>query len=367
MSVPARAAHGAAPAGPSTAGATAAPATRATTPRPASPTARAATRADVARHAGVSTAVVSYVVNEGPRRVAPETAARVRAAVEALDYSPNVVARALRKGSSEMLGLVVPDITNPFFAELAHAVESAAAEHGFLVTLASSGSRVDLERELVADLSGRNVDGLMISTVLTPETLAALPAPRRPTVLINVHGPFAGYAAVGSDSRQGAYDLVDHLLGTHGHTSVALIMGESTERFPEPRERGFVDAFAAHGLPPGPVVRTEFSRTGGFEAMRRVLAWRHRPDAVFLSSDQQASGAYRAVREAGLECPDDVPLVAYDGTSQSEFSWPPLTVARQRVEAMARAALDAVLDPANAPDHQLLPTDLVVRRSCGCP
>jgi len=327
---------------------------------------RAATRADVARYAGVSTAVVSYVVNEGPRRVAPGTAARVRAAVQALDYSPNVAARALRKGSSEMLGLVVPDITNPFFAELAHAVEGAAAERGFLVTLGSSGSRVDLERELVTDLSGRNVDGLMVSTVLMPEALAAMPAPRRPTVLINVSTPFAGYAAVGSDSRQGAYDLVEHLLDTHGHTSVALVIGESTERLPEPRERGFVDAFAAHGLPPGPVVRTEFSRTGGYEATRQVLAWRHRPDAIFLSSDQQASGAYRAVREAGLECPGDVALVAYDGTTQSEFTWPPLTVSRQQVEVMARTALQAVLDPADAPAHQQLATELVVRRSCGC-
>ncbi|GAA3562335.1 LacI family DNA-binding transcriptional regulator [Microlunatus spumicola] len=359
MSVPARAT--------SPSGSGSRPAARQPAPRAAPPAARAATRADVARHAGVSTAVVSYVVNEGPRRVAPETAARVRAAVEALDYSPNVAARALRMGSSEMLGLVVPDITNLFFAELAHAVESAAAEHGFLVTLASSGSDVDLERELVADLAGRNADGLMVSTVLTPEALTALPAPRRPTVLINVSAPFAGYAAVGSDARQGAYDLVEHLLGTHGHTSVALVIGESTERLPEPRERGFVEAFAAHGLPPGPVVRTAFSRTGGYDAVRRILAWRHRPDAIFLSSDQQASGAYRAVREAGLECPDDVALIAYDGTSQSAFSWPPLTVARQPVEAMARAALQAVLDPVNAPAHQQLPTELVVRRSCGCP
>ena len=327
---------------------------------------RAPTRADVARRAGVSTAVVSYVVNEGPRRVAPETAARVRAAVEELDYSPNVVARALRKGSSDTLGLVVPDLTNPFFAELAHAVEGAAAEQGFLVTVANSGSRVDLERELVAELSGRNVDGLLVSTVTTPEALAALPRPRRPTVLINVSTAFAGYAAVGSDARQGAYDLVDHLISVHGHTSVVLVIGESTERLPEPRERGFADAFRAHGLPPGPVLRTQFSVTGGFEAVRQVLAWRHRPSAVFLSSDQQSTGAYRAVREAGLECPDDIALVAYDGTAQTEFSWPPMTVSHQQVEVMARAALRSVLDPAGASDHQLLATELVVRRSCGC-
>jgi LacI family transcriptional regulator len=328
---------------------------------------RAATRADVARRAGVSTAVVSYVVNDGPRRVSPATAARVRAAVDALQYSPNVAARALRTGSSEMLGLVVPDITNPFFAELAHAVEGAAAEHGFLVTLGSSGAREDVERDLVADLTGRNADGLLVSTVLTPRALGLLPRPQRPTVLLNVSTPFPGYATIGADARQGAYEVVEHLIAVHGHTSVVLVIGESTERLPEPRERGFADAFAAHGLPPGPVVRTGFSRRGGYDSTVQILAWRQRPTAIFLSSDQQAAGAYRALREAGLECPDDVALVSYDGTSEAEFCWPPLTVSRQPVEAMARLAVATVLDLTDPPDHQLLPTELVLRRSCGCP
>jgi len=334
---------------------------------PSTSRARAATRADVARRAGVSTAVVSYVVNEGPRRVAPETAARVRAAVEALNYSPNLAARSLRTGSSQMLGLVVPDITNPFFAELAHAVEGAAAERGLLLTLGSSGAREDVERDLVTELTSRNVDGLLVATVLTPRALGLLLRPQRRTVLVNVSAPYAGYAAIGADARQGAYDVVEHLIGTHGHTSVALVIGESTERLPEPRERGFADAFAAHGLPPGPVVRTSFSREGGYDSTRRILGWRHRPTAVFLSSDQQSVGAYRALREAGLECPDDIALVAYDGTTDSEFCWPPLTVSRQPVDAMARAAVATVLDPDDTPDHQQLATELVLRRSCGCP
>ncbi len=335
-------------------------------PAGTAPVARAATRADVARHAGVSTAVVSYVVNGGPRRVAPGTEARVRAAIASLHYTPNVAARALRKGSSEMVGLVVPDIGNPYFAELARAVELVAAEHGLLVTLASSGSREDVERELMAELSSRNVDGLLVSTVRPPALLPPPPPGHRPTVLVNVSRPYPGYAGVGADSHQGAYDVVDHLIAVHGHTSVALVIGASTERLPEPREGGFADAFAAHGLPPGPVVRTVFSRTGGYEATRQVLSWRHRPSAIFLSSDEQASGAYRAVREAGLECPDDIALVAYDGTSQSEFSWPPLTVSRQPIAAMARAALETVLGLAPGPEHQEFPTELVVRRSCGC-
>ena len=340
-------------------------------PPPASPAVvpaptRAATRADVARYAGVSTAVVSYVVNGGPRRVAPETAARVRAAIEALAYSPNVAARSLRRGSSEMIGLVVPDIANPYFGELARAVEVVAAEHGLLVTLGSSQASEHVERDLMAELWSRNVDGLLVSTVRPPDLLPPPPRGHRPTVLVNASRPYPGYSAIGADSRRGAYEVVDHLIAVHGHTSVALVIGQSTERLPEPREGGFADAFAAHGLPPGPVVRTVFSRTGGYDATRQVLSWRHRPTAVFLSSDEQASGAYRAVREAGLECPDDIALVAYDGTSQSEYCWPPLTVSRQPVTVMARAALETVLGLGPRPVHQEFPTELVVRRSCGC-
>ena len=202
--------------------------------------ARAPTRADVARIAGVSTAVVSYVVNDGPRRVAPETAARVRAAIEMLRYRPNVNARALKKGSTEMLGVVLPDMTNPFFAEYAHALEVAAATHGYVLVIANSGGNEAQESRIVNDLANRQVDGLLISTVLPPTGFQAVAPPDRHTVLINCSTPFAGHVAIGPDSRAGARALVDHLITVHGHQSIALIMGASSEPVPEPRSAGGV-------------------------------------------------------------------------------------------------------------------------------
>ena len=326
---------------------------------------RPATRADVARHAGVSTAVVSYVVNDGPRAVAPRTAARVRAAVEALQYSPNVNARALKRGSTELIGLVVPDIGNPFFAELARAIEAAAAARGLLVALGNSNASDVTERKLVNDLAGRHVDGLVLATVLTPAVLAALPRPHRPTVMISAL-PVPGYTTIGPNARGGAHDLVSHLLDVHEHTDVALVMGESHGRLPEPREEGWAEALAAHDLQPGPVVRASFSRAGGYEAMRRMLRWSKHPAAVFLSSDQQAVGAYRALREAGLDCPDDVVLVCYDGTSEAEFAWPTMTVSRQAVSDMAHAAVTALLTGPDSEQFQQFDNELIVRRSCGC-
>jgi LacI family transcriptional regulator len=336
-----------------------------TSEAPGSPGHRPATRADVARYARVSTAVVSYVVNDGPRRVAPETAARVRAAIEILNYRPNVNARALKKGSTEMLGLILPDVTNPFFAEYARALEVAAASHGYVLVVANSDADEAYESRIVSDLSNRHVDGLIIRTVLPPSGFRAMTLPGRPIVLIDCYSPFPGYPAVGADARQGARLLVDHLITIHGHQSIPLITGDESST--APREQGWGDAFQAHDLPPGPIVRTRFTLQGGYEAAHRLLSWPTRPSAIFAASDQLCIGALKAIREAGLRCPEDIAVVSYDGTTESEYCWPPLTVARQPIQAMAEAAVSAVLNLSSpSAAYQRFATDLIIRESCGC-
>ena len=141
------------------------------------------TRKDVARLAGVSTAVVSYVVNGGPKRVSPVTAAKVREAISALGSRPNAAARALKLGSSEMLGMVVPDTTNPFFATLARAVEEAAAARGYALLLANSGGSAASERRQVRNLASRRVDGVFLSSVLFEPDLTELEHSEIPAVL----------------------------------------------------------------------------------------------------------------------------------------------------------------------------------------
>jgi LacI family transcriptional regulator len=334
-------------------------------PEPPAPI-RPATRADVARYAGVSTAVVSYVVNEGPRRVAPATAARVRAAIEILNYRPNVNARALKKGSTQMLGVVLPDITNPFFAEYVRAIEVAAADHGYVLVVATSNGDGAAESQIVSELADRHIDGLLLGTVRSPASFRTIRLPGGPTVLIDCASAFEGYAGVGADSREGARIVVDHLISVHGHQSVALIIGESTGPIPDLREQGWGDASQEHDLPPGPIVRTVFSLHGGYKATRRLLAWPTRPSAVFGASDQLCTGALKAIREAGLRCPEDIAVVSYDGTTESAYCWPPLTVARQPIKPMAEAAVSMVLNLTPADTYQRFDTELVVRESCGC-
>lgn len=331
-------------------------------------TTRTVTRADVAKLAGVSTAVVSYVVNGGPRPVAEATAVRVRDAIDVLGYRPNATARALKLGTTGVLGLVVPDSSNPFYAELALEVERAASARGLALLMASSNADLELEQRLIEDLLARQVDGLLVSGTagaVVPSRMATV-RPSGPIVFLDCPIPLAGFTTLCSDAFHGGQLLTEHLLQEHHHESVALVMGTSTEGWRDNRELGWSAALQAAGAKPGAVVRVAFTRQGGYEAGRELLARADRPSAVFASSDLQAVGLLRAAHELGLNVPGDLAVVAYDGTQEAAFCWPPLTCARQRISAIADAGVVAVADRAE-PEHRVFDVEFVVRHSCGCP
>ncbi|MEO7015673.1 MAG: LacI family DNA-binding transcriptional regulator [Leifsonia sp.] len=323
------------------------------------------TRNDVARYAGVSTAVVSYVVNEGPKRVAPDTAARVRDAIRVLGYRPNAAARALKLGTSEMLGFLTSDGDNPFFTHFAHAVEDAAAERGFAVLLTNSDHDAAKEQRNIRNLASRKVDGLIISSRLSPIDLAYLMDTVVPTVFVNRDSGIEGYDTVGVDFRAAARGGVRHLI-EHGHRNIALVMGADEK---EGRELGWLDALAEAGLPEGPVMRADFTLAGGYQAGKRLLAGITRPTAIFAGSDLQGIGVLRALHEGGVSVPHDIAVVAFDGSMESEYSWPALTTVKQPVREMAEAAVAKLLDGGSGTStgHLTFPTELILRRSCGCP
>ena len=325
------------------------------------------TRSDVARRAGVSSAVVSYVVNDGPRPVAPATAERVREAIRALGYRPNASARALRTGSTRLLGLVVPEIANPLFAEMAVAVEAAAAQRGYAVLLANSDGDSATERRHIQHLTGRQIDGLLLTTGLARPDLAGLSTDGVPTVLLNTFTEVAGYSSVGVDAFAGARDGTAHLLG-HGHAAVALVIGSNNAGTDELRERGWRAALREAGRPDGPIARESWSRAGGLLAGQRLFAETDHPTAVFVSSDLQAVGLLRAARERGLRIPQDVAVVAFDGTAESDYSAPRLTAMRQPVREIAADAVEQVLRVESDPTirNRTHRPELIVRDSCGC-
>lgn len=325
------------------------------------------TRADVARYAGVSSAVVSYVVNGGPRPVAVATAERVREAIRVLGYRPNASARALRTGSTRLLGLVVPDIANPLFAEMALAVEAESALRGYAVLLANTEGDVAAERRHIQHLTGRQIDGLLLTTGLSSAELTGLSTSGVPTVLLNTLTERAGFPSVGVDAFTGAYQATEHLI-RHGHRSVALVIGGENASSDELRERGWRKATRDAGLSDGAIAREAWSRAGGLRAGDRLFDGSSHPTAVFVSSDLQALGLLRSAREHALRVPEDVAVVAFDGTEESDYSAPRLTVMRQPVRAIAADAVDRVLRADPGPGrHVMHRAELVVRESCGCP
>ncbi|MBT2550817.1 LacI family DNA-binding transcriptional regulator [Arthrobacter sp. ISL-65] len=325
------------------------------------------TRTDVARYAGVSTAVVSYVINGGPKPVAATTAARVREAIKALQYQPNATARALTMGSTQLLGMIVPDSTNPYFAELTDAIAQAATPRGYALLTANSRTDPNIERQNTSNFVSRQVDAIILATVLSPSEVAAMPVQGIRRVLIDQSSAVHGIPTVSTDFVQGATTGVKHLI-SHGHRDIAILVGKDIDPSRvDPRERGWRNALHEAALPEGPVEYTEFTRQGGYEATRRLLDLPQRPTAIFASSDLLAVGALRAIHEANLSVPGDLAVVSFDGTSESEFSWPQLTTVRQRIDDIANAVIDAALTPSDANNNiQLLPTELIVRRSCGC-
>lgn len=357
---------------------------------------RPVTRADVARYASVSTAVVSYVVNGGPRPVAAATRERVLGAVRLLGYRPNASARALRTGATKLIGVVLPEIANPLFAELALSIEQYAGELGFAVLVTNSASDPTVERRNIRNLAARQVDGMILVTVMGPSDLVGLPIADIPTVLLNTFEETPGFASIGIDAFDGASRGVRHLI-EHGHPSVALVIGRHSGDDVELRERGWLAATRDAGLPDGPIAREEFSRAGGHRAGHGLFGGLNPPTAVFCSSDWQAIGVFRALYELGLRVPEDVAVVSFDGTEASEYTNPQLTVVRQPVAAMAADAISRVVemgkpnDRPHRPDvggafkvapspgaqadattlttstHRIAHTaDLIIRRSCGC-
>lgn len=339
------------------------------------PAGRPVTRNDVARHAGVSTAVVSYVVNRGPKKVSAATEERVRTAIQTLGYQPNLTARALSSGSTQTFGLIVPDLINPFFAEFAFAIEKAASLRDYTMLVAHSDGGPATERRRMAELEARQVDGLLLSSVLTRAELqtwadlrSADAGRRRPeTVLLDTADPIPGLITVGPGFTAAAQRGVRHLI-EHGHQRIALLTGSTDDFATEARERGWLAALQQAGLSPEPVLRGGYTRESGYQLARTMLSAPHPPSAVFAISDLIAIGVLRAAHELGVGVPDDLAVVSFDGSRETEYSWPPLTTVRQPIEAMAAAAVELMLNPDRqpGPTHHTFESPLIVRRSCGC-
>ncbi len=332
------------------------------------------TRNDVAERAGVSVAVVSYVVNNGPRPVTPGTRAKVEQAIEELGYYPNELARSLRLQQSSTIGLITPDFTNPVYAEIAEGIQKICIPNGYLTLFVYSGSDPDREKELVQMFRAKQVDGVIIQPVTSEplETIKPLQQARIPVVLLQHDCP--GVPCVVLTDVQGGQLATQHLLNL-GHQRIGLIKGRlpSAARA-EQRLTGYQQALQAAGIEPNPdlVIESEVTQKAGYQAMQQLLALPESPTAVLNHNDVLAVGAMHAIRTAGLSIPGDISVVGYDDTASSAYLAPPLTTIRFSRKEIGRQAATILFqaieqDEDHEPSTVKVPVELVVRASTGPP
>lgn len=325
------------------------------------------TRADVAARAGTSVAVVSYVVNDGPRTVAPATRQRVQRAIQELGYVPNRSAQALAGSRTFACGLLLPDISNPFFASLAHALQDEAMRHGLTLLLGDSGGDKDREQRLLATFLEQRVRALIVVGVDDSPHLEAATRYGVPVVMLDRVNSSPGFSSVCIDNYAAAR-LGTELLIEAGHRRVGFVGGPHGLGVAAQRLAGYRAALHDHGIEefPGWNFSGEFSKQSGYAIGSTISQLADRPDAVFVSSDQQAIGLLAALLDRSISVPGDLAMVSLDGTDDGRYTRPPLTSVLQPVDEIARQTMDMVTGSRQtALSRVTIPHRLILGRSSG--
>src|SRR5689334_22374752 len=327
-----------------------------------------ATIREVAESAGVSYATVSHVINN-TRVVTQETRERVLAAMVALDYRPNALARSLRQGKTNTIGLVLPDSANPFFAEISRSIEDEAFKKGYSVFLCNT--ELDTQRELfyVDVLSKKQVDGIIfVAAGDQADSLDFLLRQGMPVVMIDRDLPNVEVDAVLTDHQLGGFLATQHLIEL-GHRLIACIAGPSSITPSAERITGYRKALEQAGLPfdESMLIRGDYHAESGMEITQSILQMDPRPTAIFALNDLMALGALRAASEANCSVPKDLAVVGYDDLELARFTSPPLTTIAQPKREIGAQALTLLVDrisqKTRPPNRVVLPPELIVRGS----
>jgi LacI family transcriptional regulator len=330
-----------------------------------------ATIADVAKRARVSIATVSRVLND-TAVVSAGVEKRVRAAISHLHYVPHSAARVLASRRTSTLGLLLPEIGGWYFPSMLRGIEAAAREQGYDLLIHTAEATYPLKASRRA-LGMHNTDGLIVFTnSLEQDELALLRQREFPVILLHQTPPKSlGIPVVTIENKSGAQKLVDHLIDVHHCRRIVFLQGPEGHEDSAWRERGYRESLKTHGLPydESLVASGEFDEYAAASAIGELLVDGLDFDAVFCGDDDAAIGVTTALRRAGRRIPEDVAVVGFDDVPIARFLTPPLTTVRAPTELVGRHAVEQLVrlirceqtDPLT-----LLPTELVVRRSCGC-
>jgi len=322
--------------------------------------------------AGVHASTVARVLNGDPdQRVSAEVRQRILKLAAEHHYQPNRIARSLRTKRSAVVGALIPDIANPFFALVFRGIEDALAKRDFTVILANTDDQPEREANGLAMMQGRQVDGLILATARRCDpAIEALAALGTPFVLVNRHTEPITPNVVAPDDFGGAVTAVEHLLSL-GHRRIAHIAGSDAVSTGYARQAGYLTALQRHHVAHDPALLVEgnYRESGGYEAMRRLLQLESPPTAVFAVNDLAALGALRAMREAGVRSPEQVSIIGFNDLTIATQTSPQLTTMRLPLHEMGALAAERLLAQAlgeqTPTEPIILPVSLIIRESVG--
>ncbi|TJY39796.1 LacI family transcriptional regulator [Cohnella pontilimi] len=323
---------------------------------------------DVARRAGVSIATVSKVINRNGK-ISERTREKIVHIMAEMDYFPNLVASALSSKKTNMLGLLLPDISNPYFAEMSRHMEDRAFELGYHIVICNTDNRIDKESDYLTFLQQKGVDGILLATgAAHPQSLETLSEKKLPIVLIAREVPQLPVNTVLVDDFRGGYAATEHLL-QNGHRDIAIIVESIDLASSRERLQGYRAALAEQRCPyrEDRVVVSDFSIRAGMEAAGMLLDGPRQPTAIFACNDLLAIGTVQAARSRGLQVPEQLSVVGFDDTFLATVIDPALTTVGQPIREIARQAVDLLhrqmTGEEQAKQRIVLLPELVVRNS----
>ncbi len=330
----------------------------------------AVTIKDVARESGVNISTVSRSLS-GSYGVNKATRERVLAVATRLNYRPNRVARGLATGRSNTVGLIVSDIRNPYFSEVARGAEDAAWEAGCDVVLCNSDLDPAKQMRYVSSLLEKRVDGMLVNSIadLNKRQQEQLATSGVPIVLLNRPSGVKAFSSTSVKNYEGGVMVGNYLLEL-GHRRTAFLSGPKRHTSFNERGRGFLRAMAESGKAEEPLVlHDDQSFAGGYQMAKQILTQDRKITAVFAANDVIAYGLIRAAMEAGLRIPEDLSVVGFDDLEMSSILHPPLTTVKQPKYEIGRMAMEMLLERTKTrtktpPEHRVLSVQLIVRQSC---
>ncbi len=328
---------------------------------------------DLANILKLSITTVSRVLNGKAEiyRISPDTKQRVLDAAREYNYIPNQLARGLKLNKTATFGLVIPDISNPFFADIAKSIEYEARSNGYSLMLCDSRENIALEKELINLLLSHKVEGIIVAPVGTQsEHLIQTYISGTPLVIVDRSFPEIDLPSICSDNYQGGFEAVNYLI-LMGHKKIVCIQG-IPESFPnKERVHGFIDALRNNKIPfnQSMIVGKDFSLENGYKQTRMVFSLKDPPTAIFALSNLISLGVLQAIKEIGLMIPDDVSLISFDEQPYSAYLGTPMTTIDQKKSEMGQFAVEILIkqirekDPGTKPLIMKLKTNLIIRNS----